>query len=156
MVDILTPEARSRRMSLIKGRDTAPELAVRRALHRAGLRYRLHVADLPGKPDLVFPRWGAVVFVHGCFWHSHQGCRISNVPQTNTSFWLSKFAANKRRDERAARLLRAAGWRVAVVWECQLSTKGKISASARRIERFVRAGRCSDSLGRAVSVRPSG
>lgn len=137
MVDILTPEARSDRMSRIRGQDTTPELALRHALHAAGLRYRLHVADLPGKPDLVFPRWGAVVFVHGCFWHQHRHCKIAKVPKTNTDFWKRKFAANEQRDARVARALRAMGWRIAVVWECQLSTKRKLAAASARIERFV-------------------
>jgi DNA mismatch endonuclease (patch repair protein) len=123
-------------MSRIRGRDTAPEIALRRALHSLGLRFRLHVAALPGKPDLVFPRWGAVVFVHGCFWHAHRGCMISKVPQSNTALWLEKFAANRSRDARAARALRAMGWRVGVVWECQLSTKVRLARSVRRVARF--------------------
>ncbi len=127
-------------MSRIRGRDTGPEVALRRALHSIGLRFRLHVAALPGKPDLVFPRWGAVVFVHGCFWHAHHGCRIAKIPQSNTAFWMDKLAANRRRDARTIRSLRAMGWRVAVVWECQLSTKDRLSNTARRVERFLRCG----------------
>jgi DNA mismatch endonuclease (patch repair protein) len=115
-------------------------MTLRRALHGLGLRFRLHAASLPGKPDLVFPRWGVVVFVHGCFWHAHRRCRIANIPQSNTAFWVNKFEANRLRDARAARALRAMGWRVAVVWECQLLTKDKLAATVRRIERFVRTG----------------
>lgn len=137
MADILTPEGRSGRMSRIRGRDTQPELALRRALHASGLRYRLNVRDLPGKPDLVFPRWSTVVFVHGCFWHSHKGCRIANIPQSNTNYWLAKFAANKRRDARAVRALRRLGWRVMVVWECQLSTARRVQATAERVHKYV-------------------
>lgn len=127
-------------MARIRGRDTAPELALRQCLHGLGLRYRLHGASLPGKPDLVFARWGAVVFVHGCFWHAHRQCRIAKIPQSNTPFWVNKFAANRRRDARVTRELRALGWRVAVAWECQLSTKAGLKRTAQRIERFIRAG----------------
>lgn len=137
MVDILTPEARSERMSRITGRDTKPELVLRKALHAAGFRYRLHAPGLPGRPDLVFPKWGAAVFVHGCFWHQHKNCRIANVPGSNAEFWLAKFQANKRRDARAIRTLRAAGWRVVVVWECQLSGAGRIGATVTRVQRFL-------------------
>lgn len=137
MVDILTPEARSERMSRIRGRDTKPELVLRKALHAAGFRYRLHAPGLPGRPDLVFPKWGAAVFVHGCFWHQHKNCRIANVPGSNTAFWQAKFQANKRRDARAIRALRAAGWRVAVVWECQLSGARRIGVTVARVRRFL-------------------
>ncbi|MFP3499206.1 DNA mismatch endonuclease Vsr, partial [Pseudomonas sp. SIMBA_059] len=89
--DFLSPRERSKRMSLIRGRDTQPELALRRALHRLGLRFRLHGAGLPGKPDLVFPRYKTVVFVHGCFWHQHAGCSIATIPKSNTQFWMEKF-----------------------------------------------------------------
>lgn len=141
MVDTLTPKQRSERMSRIRGRDTKPELKLRRALHATGLRYRLNAADLPGKPDLVFPRWSAVVFVHGCFWHQHGGCRIANVPKSNTEFWLGKFAVNTRRDARNTRELRALGWRVMVVWECQLSTGAKLEATVARVRRWLMRGR---------------
>lgn len=144
MTDILTPEERSERMSRIKGRDTQPELALRRALHAGGKRYRLHVQALPGKPDLVFPRWSAVVFVHGCFWHQHKSCRIANVPQSNVRFWQAKFEATKRRDARAVKALRASGWRVMVVWECQLSTAQRVRSTAARVDAFLR-GRQDDS-----------
>lgn len=137
MVDILTPEARSERMSRIRGRDTKPELVLRKALHAAGFRYRLHAPDMPGRPDLVFPKWGAAVFVHGCFWHQHKNCRIANVPGSNTAFWQAKFQANKRRDARAIRALRSAGWRVAVVWECQLSGARRVGVTVARMQRFL-------------------
>lgn len=137
MADTLTPAERSERMSRIKARDTSPELRLRRALHATGLRYRVNVASLPGKPDLVFPRWSAVVFVHGCFWHQHRGCKIANVPKSNTVFWLNKFAVNTRRDTRVTRELRALGWRVLVVWECQISNEAKLNAAVRRIRRWL-------------------
>jgi DNA mismatch endonuclease (patch repair protein) len=137
MVDTLTPKGRSERMSRIKGKNTAPELVLRRALHASGFRYRLNVSTLPGKPDLVFPRWSAIVFVHGCFWHCHKGCRIAHIPQSSTEYWLEKFRANKRRDARAARALRALGWRVIVVWECQLSTSRRVQVVVKRVSSFL-------------------
>lgn len=141
MADTLTPKERSERMSRIRGRDTKPELMLRRALHATGLRYRLNAADLPGKPDLVFPRWSAVVFVHGCFWHQHGGCKIANVPKSNTEFWLHKFAVNTRRDARVTKELRTLGWRVMVVWECQLSTDANLRATVGRVRRWLMRGR---------------
>lgn len=110
-------------MSMIRGKNTAPELVVRRYLHGCGLRYRLHQRDLPGKPDLVFPRWNAVVFVHGCFWHQHSGCPFATMPESNREFWREKLEANKRRDHRNVLALRNKGWRVLTIWECQLSER---------------------------------
>lgn len=107
-------------MSGIRGKNTKPELVVRKHLHRAGLRFRLH-ARLPGRPDLVFPKYRAVVFVHGCFWHRHPGCRHAATPANNALFWQEKFEANVKRDVRVARQLQDAGWRVLVVWSCQTS-----------------------------------
>lgn len=123
-MDTLTPPARSERMSRIRGRDTAPELWVRRYLHAQGFRYRLHGAGLPGRPDIVLPKHGVVVFVHGCFWHAHS-CQKGRIPATRSKFWLAKFEANQRRDARNGRDLRRLGWRVLTVWECSLSTKAK-------------------------------
>lgn len=107
-------------MSSIKGKDTQPELLVRKALHQQGLRYRLHVRGLAGTPDIVFPRYKTVVFVHGCFWHQH-GCSNSKMPETRKDFWMAKLRVNKERDEAQVKVLLEQGWRVAVVWEC--STK---------------------------------
>lgn len=107
-------------MSGIRSKDTHPEMAVRRYLHSLGFRYRLHATDLPGKPDLVFPRYRAVVFVHGCFWHAHQGCRYFRIPATRTDFWMTKLADNATRDTRNLTDLHTAGWRVAIIWECAL------------------------------------
>jgi DNA mismatch endonuclease (patch repair protein) len=109
-------------MSGIRGKDTKPERFVRSALHRAGLRFRLH-AKLPGKPDLVLPKYHTVVFVHGCFWHRHAGCRYATTPASNAGFWLEKFAANKQRDAVVKRRLRKLGWQVRVVWACQLNQR---------------------------------
>ena len=120
MTDKLTPERRSWNMSRIRSRDTGPELTVRRILHRAGLRFRLHRGDLPGRPDIVLPKYRTVVFVHGCFWHSH-GCRNSVKPKTNVDFWAGKLAETVRRDTRNRELLAGLGWSVHVIWECRLS-----------------------------------
>lgn len=127
MPDTVTPETRSRIMAAIRGTDTRPELRLRRALHRLGFRYRLHDRRLPGTPDLVLPRRRAVVLVHGCFWHRHPGCRSASTPATREAFWTDKFAATVARDARTLAALRAAGWRVAVVWECAL--KGDAAAA---------------------------
>ncbi|MFC3147238.1 very short patch repair endonuclease [Piscinibacterium candidicorallinum] len=121
MVDVVDPHTRSRMMGAIRGKDTAPELLVRRALHRMGLRFRLGGCGLPGRPDIVLPRHRAVVFVHGCFWHRHQGCARCTTPATNSDFWQRKFARNIERDGEVQRLLVIRGWRVFVVWECELA-----------------------------------
>lgn len=119
MTDIVDPATRSRMMSGIRGKNTKPELIVRKALHRAGLRFRLH-AKLPGKPDLVFPKYQAVVFVHGCFWHRHEGCRFATTPASNSAFWQEKFTSNMHRDAKVKQQLEALGWRVFIVWACNL------------------------------------
>ena len=137
MADIFTPEQRSRIMSRIRGKDTAPEMVVRRMLHSGGYRYRLHVGGLPGKPDLVFPRRRKVIFVHGCFWHRHGDCKTgSSVPKTRTDFWTAKFDNNTRRDKSVRERLTEDGWGVLVVWECELA-KGKFSSLERRLVRFL-------------------
>jgi DNA mismatch endonuclease (patch repair protein) len=124
MADIVDPPTRSRMMANIKGSNTGPEIALRKALHALGLRYRLHDRKLPGRPDIVLPRWKAVIFVHGCFWHRHEGCRYATVPATRSQFWNEKFAANIFRDQRNLDGLASAGWRTRVVWECNLKTLG--------------------------------
>lgn len=116
----MSPEKRSALMSRIRGRDTKPELQIRGALWHAGLRFRLNVQSLPGRPDIVLPRWRAVIFVHGCFWHRHEGCPLFRLPSTRTSFWDEKLAGNRTRDDRAASCLEASGWRVLTIWECAL------------------------------------
>ncbi|SOC89936.1 T/G mismatch-specific endonuclease [Ensifer adhaerens] len=122
MADIVPVDVRSRMMSGIRGTNTRPELQVRKALHAAGFRYRLHERKLPGKPDLVLPKYRAVIFVHGCFWHGH-GCHLFRMPSSNSVFWQEKIAGNVARDKVAVDRLRESGWRVATVWECAL--KGK-------------------------------
>lgn len=119
MADVVPPEVRSRMMAGIRGKDTKPELLVRRALHSEGFRYRLHDARLPGKPDMVFPKHRAVVFVHGCFWHGHD-CHLFRLPATRPEFWLAKIHGNVQRDRKAVGALWQAGWRVGTVWECAL------------------------------------
>lgn len=120
MPDIVSAETRSRMMSGIRGKNTSPEMVVRRGLHARGFRFRLHAKDLPGKPDLVLPKWNAVVLVHGCFWHRHEWCRFATSPATRPEFWAGKFASTVARDRRNADALHAAGWRTATVWECAL------------------------------------
>ena len=113
-------QTRSRNMAAIRGKDTAPELAIRRILHAMGMRFRLHRKDLPGSPDIVLPRHRTVVFVHGCFWHRHEGCRYTTTPKTRQEFWLAKFESNVFRDRRNQAKLKQLGWLVLVVWECEL------------------------------------
>ena len=133
MVDSLSRSARSALMSRIRGKNTAPELEVRRALHALGYRYRLHVPSLPGRPDLVFPVRAKAVFVHGCFWHGHDCLDGRRRPSTNVAFWNEKARANLERDHRKRRALEAAGWRVMVVWECEVKAGTWIS----RLRRFL-------------------
>ncbi|MDR7133269.1 DNA mismatch endonuclease (patch repair protein) [Lysobacter niastensis] len=119
MADILTPEQRSAQMSRIRGADTKIELLVRKALHARGFRYRLGGAGLPGRPDLVLPRYRTAIFVHGCFWHGHD-CPLYRLPKTRSEFWRAKIESNQSRDERALGQLAALGWRTRIVWECSL------------------------------------
>lgn len=130
--------ARSRNMRAIRSKDTKPELIVRRHLHAAGLRFRVDVASLPGSPDLTFPRWNAVIFIHGCFWHRHPGCRFAADPATNPDFWGEKFRRNTVRDKRVQDALQAAGWRVGIVWECALR-KPLRSVTLTAIENWIRS-----------------
>lgn len=118
-MDRITPQQRSDLMRAVRGRDTTPERVVRQRLHRLGFRFRIGVRELPGRPDIVLPKWRTVIFVHGCFWHRHPRCRKATTPATRRAFWEAKFAANRERDRRHARSLRRQGWRVLVVWECQ-------------------------------------
>lgn len=122
MADVLTKEQRQRNMRNIKGKNTKPELVLRRALHARGLRYRLHCRDLPGCPDIVFPKHRTVIFVHGCFWHRH-GCKYTSTPSTRRDFWENKFLQNMERDRIVVEDLKRAGWKVYIIWECQLKKK---------------------------------
>ncbi len=127
MTDMLNRAARSALMSRIKGKNTSPERTVRSHLHAAGFRFRLHDRNLPGSPDIVLPRLRTAIFVHGCFWHRHQGCHKTTTPSTRRAFWTAKFEANVKRDARKIAELKAWGWRVVVVWECQVS-KGTLES----------------------------
>lgn len=127
MTDVFTKSKRSEVMSRIRSRDTGPERAVRSMLHKMGYRFRLHGAKLPGKPDIVLPRYHTVIFVHGCFWHRHKECRFCYTPKSRVEFWLDKFEANIRRDREVNKLLRKLGWSVLTVWECELRSPDRLS-----------------------------
>lgn len=133
MADIVDRATRSRMMAGIGGKDTAPELTVRRFLHREGFRFRLHRRDLPGRPDVVLARYRVAILVHGCFWHRHSSCRYATTPSSNREFWQAKFAQNVARDRRNLRELRRLGWTPIVVWECSLS-HSRLAALARKIQ----------------------
>lgn len=131
-VDTLSKERRSWNMSRIKSRDTAPEKIVRSLLHRLGFRFRLHRSDLPGKPDITLPKYRTVIFVHGCFWHRHSGCRYAYSPKSNAKFWAEKLSGNAERDQTNTKKLRKLGWCVRVVWECE-------TRDEKRLDRRLRA-----------------
>lgn len=141
MVDVVDRATRSRMMAGIKGVNTKPERDLRTALHARGFRYRLHAKNIVGRPDLVFPKYRAVVFVHGCFWHRHKGCRYTTTPATRPEFWEAKFEANIARDERVEAELQVAGWRVAIVWECSLRTAADIEVAAEEVSEWLRGRR---------------
>ena len=141
MVDTVDSRKRSEIMSRIRGRDTAPEMVVRRIAHRLGFRFRLHRGDLPGRPDLVFPRYRAVIQVHGCFWHRHPGCKYATSPKTRVGFWENKFRGNVVRDRRNEAALLELGWRVLVIWECETRDQDAVAA---RIEAYLGEGRDAD------------
>ncbi len=133
MTDIVNQETRSRMMAGIRGKDTKPETTLRKALHARGLRYRIHAGDVYGRPDLVFPKFRAVVFVHGCFWHRHVGCRYATTPATRADFWMKKFTENTQRDKEVRHHLASNGWRVATVWECALRKADLVPAAAETV-----------------------
>lgn len=128
MTDVVDVATRSKMMAGIKGKNTKPELLIRQALHARGLRFRLHVKDLPGKPDLVLPKFRAVIFIHGCFWHGH-ACRYFKVPQTRPEFWAEKIGKNQIRDSIQEDALKVMGWRVLIVWECAVRSMPKEKSS---------------------------
>lgn len=136
MADFLTPEQRSALMSKVRGKNTKPEMIVRRALHAMGVRYRLHAKELPGRPDIVMRPRKSAIFVHGCFWHSHPGCRRCRIPSTNSDFWSAKLERNKTRDQAAVQALAEMGWRVLVLWECQTKAGPDLDS---RLAEFVSA-----------------
>jgi DNA mismatch endonuclease (patch repair protein) len=153
-MDVLTAEQRHRCMARIKGRNTKPEVQLRKALWQRGFRYRLHDRSLPGTPDLVLPRFRAVVFVHGCFWHGHE-CALFVVPATNTDFWTGKIGGNRERDRRALGALGSAGWRVCTVWECALRgpERSSVDDVADRVAGWLRSRRRTLTLPTRRSAR---
>lgn len=132
MVDRLSPEARSRLMSRIRSRDTSPEVRVRSLLHRLGYRFRIHRRDLPGTPDIVLPGRGVALFVHGCFWHGHI-CKVGKMPKSRVDYWGPKIEANRARDARKKRQLRALGWKVIQIWECELKAPEALERKLKRL-----------------------
>lgn len=141
MTDTVSPAVRSRMMSRIRGKDTAPEKAVRSLLHKSGFRFRLHRRDLPGRPDLALPKYNTVIFVHGCFWHAHNGCRFYNDPKTNPVFWKEKLSTNVARDRKNMGSLSAMGWRVLVVWECAIRDKDDLTSLRNSMIRWLRSNK---------------
>lgn len=134
MTDTLSPEERSERMSRVRNKDSIPEMKLRRLVHGLGYRYRLHVGKLPGKPDLVFPGRRSVIFMHGCFWHRHPGCKLARLPKSKLDFWVEKLEANKQRDITHQKQLRELGWRVLVIWECEMADLETVSL---RVKEFL-------------------
>jgi DNA mismatch endonuclease (patch repair protein) len=139
MIDVVDKATRSRMMSGIRGKNTKPEWLIRRSLHARGFRYRLHAGELPGKPDLVLPKYGAAIFVHGCFWHGH-GCHLFKWPASREEFWRAKIESNIQRDARNIAALLDAGWRVATIWECGLRCKGGPEAAVERLSDWLISG----------------
>ena len=140
MIDVVDKITRSRMMAGIRGKNTKPELDLRSALHQRGLRYRLHVSGLPGRPDILLPRHGAAIQIHGCFWHRHEHCGFCTTPGSNVQFWRSKFADTIKRDKSNLKDLRKLGWKVAIVWECAIKEKGA-EVIAARIASWLKSGR---------------
>jgi DNA mismatch endonuclease (patch repair protein) len=138
-MDKLTPDRRSANMGRIRSRNTSPEMIVRRLVHGMGYRYRLHVASLPGKPDIVLPRLKKIIEVRGCFWHQHAGCIDSHIPKSRIQYWGPKLARNLQRDRENGRKLRQLGWKLCIVWECETRDSKTL---ARRVTRFLAAAHC--------------
>jgi DNA mismatch endonuclease (patch repair protein) len=132
LIDTVSKEKRASMMRAVRSKDTAPEMLVRRAAHRVGLRFRLHCKNLPGRPDLSFKKWRTVIFVNGCFWHRHAGCQRASEPQSNRAFWRKKFRENVRRDQANYAQLKRLGWRVIVLWQCEVTTSDKATAAIKR------------------------
>ena len=149
MADIVNSQTRSRMMAGIRGKDTKPEMALRRALHALGFRYRLHVRSVPGKPDINMPKYHAVIFVHGSFWHRHRGCRYTTTPSSRRDFWTAKFDANVARDIVVRSALSQAGWRVATVWECALRTEAGVMAARDIVATWLHDGGLEIEVGEA-------
>jgi len=140
MADIVDKQTRTRMMAGIRGKDTKPEMVLRRALHARGFRYRLHGKGVPGRPDLILAKHRATIFVHGCFWHRHEGCRFATTPATRPEFWAEKFAANVRRDRAVCDTLSEDGWRVATIWECALRKPQLVERAVAAVEEWLLSG----------------
>jgi len=136
MTDVHEPAVRSYNMSQIKAKDTKPELMVRKFLHKNGLRYKLHDKSLPGKPDIVLPKYKTVIFVHGCFWHGHEDCRYYVIPKTRTEWWLNKISRNIQKDEENYNKLREIGWNVLTIFECELKSANKDMTLSKLIKKL--------------------
>jgi len=130
-MDRVSKEQRSEIMRAVKREGTSAEMRVRKMAHRLGLRFRLHRQDLPGTPDLVFPKYGTCIFVHGCFWHRHAGCRRATIPKSNKAYWTKKFLENVARDKRVKRSLKSRGWKVVTIWECRAMDDSKLEKALR-------------------------
>lgn len=135
-MDIWSKDKRSQVMSLIRGQNTKPEVIIRKILYKRGYRYRLNYSKLPGKPDIVFPKYKIVIFIHGCFWHGHENCKIAHIPKTNTKYWSDKFTKNKERDNNVSLSLINMGWQVLIIWECEI-TKTNIQNVINKIEHHI-------------------
>ena len=151
MTDHLSPERRSWAMSRVRSKNTSAEIRVRSLLHRCGYRYRLHVRGLPGKPDIVLPKFRTVIFVNGCFWHRHPGCPRSSTPKSNTAFWLRKFELNEKRDRESVVALQRDGWAAFTIWECQTKNPEQLSNLVAEIlpENSLTTDLLTDATGRA-------
>ena len=137
MADVHSKEIRSYNMSRIRSKDTKPEMLVRRFLHKNGFRYRLHVKGLPGKPDIVLTKYKTVIFIHGCFWHGHEGCKYYVVPKTRTEWWVNKIGTNISNDVNAERLLKALGWKVIIIWGCELKIRTFAYTLQKTVEKLI-------------------
>ena len=136
MVDNISKEKRSHVMSLVKQKNTGPEVAVRSFLHRRGFRFRLHDKTLPGKPDIVLPKYHTVIFVHGCFWHGHKTktCKLARIPKSRVEFWQTKIFSNAKRDRNHVKKLKALGWNVLIIWECEIGNEKSLASLAERLK----------------------
>lgn len=150
----MPPEQRSRCMSAIKSNDTKPEMLVRKYLHGMGLRYGLHNKKLPGSPDIVLRKYKTVIFINGCFWHGHDNCRYYRLPKSNIEFWQTKINRNRERDKRDIEALRKRGWRVIVIWECELRTKELRQQTLQKLFFFIQQPYVIPSIGPSVAAEP--
>lgn len=150
----MTPEQRSRCMSHVRSKDTKPEMLVRRYLFSRGLRFRLHVRSLPGSPDIVLPKYKTVIFINGCFWHGHEGCRYYTIPKSNTDFWTAKIQRNRERDMQTTAQLEALGWRVIRVWECDIKKVGDREVTLASIYQSIVGMQSYDNLSIASEPEP--